>query len=411
MPTHKLPGGRWATPLVVIAVTCVIAVAATAVPGSDAPGILLLEVAPVALVAWRYGWRTGSAGAIVALALTTAIAICRHVPGAGSAITAGVVCFAVAGGGVGALAARARRKDVDSRWFEMSNDLLVEASLDGYFTRLSESWESCLGWTREELMQRPFRELIHPDDLVSTNVYADALDERPGEVVNFENRYQAKDGSWRWLLWCARSDDQRKYAIARDITDRKLLEVERAELLAQLAEMARTDALTGLPNRRAWDEELVRSLAIADRSQEPLALAMVDLDDFKQLNDRLGHAAGDAFLAEAASAWRDSLRAADFVARYGGEEFSVLLRNCPYEEVVPLLERLRGATPRGETCSIGVAFFVPGDAPDDLLGRADNALYAAKHRGRNCVVVATSPLEEALMSTAEVTEGSAASRT
>ncbi|MGH9103496.1 MAG: PAS domain S-box protein, partial [Acidimicrobiales bacterium] len=135
----------------------------------------------------------------------------------------------------------------DTRWFEMSNDMLVEASLDGYFTRVSDRWEQCLGWTKEELTSLPFRELVHPEDLVSTNLHADALEENPGEVVNFENRYRHKDGSYRWLLWCARSDDSRKYAVARDITERKRLEQERDELLRRVQAMAMTDALTGLP--------------------------------------------------------------------------------------------------------------------------------------------------------------------
>ena len=103
----------------------------------------------------------------------------------------------------------------DTRWFEMSNDLLVEASLDGWFVRLSGGWEECLGWTRDELMARPFRDFVHPED-------------RPGHVascrrarpparrgLDFENRYRAKDGSYRWLSWRARSDGERKYAVAR----------------------------------------------------------------------------------------------------------------------------------------------------------------------------------------------------
>ena len=83
----------------------------------------------------------------------------------------------------------------DTRWFEMSNEMLVEASLDGYFVRLSDQWEQTLGWTREELMSRPFKEFIHPDDLEATMVRALRWTSTPGEVVDFENRYRAKDGS------------------------------------------------------------------------------------------------------------------------------------------------------------------------------------------------------------------------
>ena len=92
-----------------------------------------------------------------------------------------------------------------------------------------------------------------------------ALDKAPGEVVDFENRYRAKDGSYRWLLWRARSDDTRKYAVARDITDRKRVEQEHQELLDYVEAIARTDQTTGLPNRRAWEEEVRVGIARAQR--------------------------------------------------------------------------------------------------------------------------------------------------
>ena len=102
--------------------------------------------------------------------------------------------------------------------------------------------------------------------------------------------------------------------------------VRQRELLAtRLQHTARTDALTGLPNRRAWDEELEREILHSARTETPLCVALLDLDFFKQFNDLNGHPAGDSHLKEAASLWRDRLRAADLIARYGGEEFAVLL--------------------------------------------------------------------------------------
>ena len=276
----------------------------------------------------------------------------------------------------------------DRRWFDMSNELLVEADLAGYFTRLSTAWERTLGWTREELMARPFREFIHPDDLATTLPVARALDASPGEVRELENRYRTKDGSWRWLQWSATSDRRRKYAVARDITERKQVEQERQELLAQVEALARTDSLTGLPNRRAWDEEVQREIARARRSGQPLTLAMVDLDHFKRFNDAHGHAAGDDMLAEVAASWRRALRTNDVLARYGGEEFAVLLPACEADEAVRLLDRLRDATPRGETCSVGVATFRLDDTAASLGGRADAALYEAKRSGRDRLAVA-----------------------
>lgn len=300
-------------------------------------------------------------------------------------------------GFVGALVAKGlcgdRRQPADDRhWFEMSNDLLAEVSLDGYFTRLSQPWESTLGWTREELMARPFREFVHPEDLAATNLHADPLERRPGEVSNFENRYLTKDGSWRWLLWSARSDRRRKYAVARDITERKELEQRQRALIDQLGTMAATDALTGLPNRRAWETSLASAIAQAQRDTQPLVVAIIDLDEFKQFNDRHGHGAGDAFLQEAAVAWRTIVRAGDFLARFGGEEFTVLLPGCEPDAAIALLERLRAATPGLQTCSVGVATWVAGESSEDLVARADAALYEAKHRGRDTLVVAESPI-------------------
>lgn len=119
---------------------------------------------------------------------------------------------------------RARARAANTRWFEMSNAMLGEASLDGYFTRLNEQWERKLGWTREELVSRPYLELVHLDDVEATVAAARMLAEAPADVVGFENRYLTKDGSWCWLLWTVRSDAERIYAVAEDVTERKLLE-------------------------------------------------------------------------------------------------------------------------------------------------------------------------------------------
>jgi diguanylate cyclase (GGDEF)-like protein/PAS domain S-box-containing protein len=355
--------------------------------GTDvADGVALLYLLPVALLALHYGPRGGVAGALVALglfALWTVVADV-HISTVGYLTRASAVV--VLGLVAGILASQRSRIATDTRWFEMSNDMLVEASLDGYFTRLSEQWERCLGWTREELMSRPFVEFVHPDDLAATVATGKSLDARPDELVNFENRYRARDGSWRWLLWNARSDEHRKYAVARDITDRKRLESERQQLLARVEAMARTDPTTGLPNRRSWDEEVHRAIARAQRYGHPLAVAMVDFDRFKLFNDTHGHPAGDALLTDAAASWTMTLRATDFIARYGGEEFALLLPDCPPDQSPGLLERFRAATPQDQTVSIGIAYWDRSESPESLVSRADAALYEAKAAGRDRVV-------------------------
>lgn len=278
--------------------------------------------------------------------------------------------------------------DLD-QWFEMSNDLLCTASLDGYFTQLNPAWEQCLGFTRDELMARPYVDFIHPNDVEATFAAAGHLGEGPSQIVNFENRYRAEDGHWRWLLWSARSDGEWIYAVAKDITERKEFELEREQLVTRLEAIARTDELTGLPNRRSWDEELQRELARAARHGTPLCVAMLDLDTFKAYNDAHGHLAGDTLLREAGAAWRLALRVTDFIARYGGEEFALLLPDCPLEAALAVLTRLRSATPPGQTCSIGVAQWDSAERAEALLGRADAALYQAKHAGRDRVVAAS----------------------
>jgi diguanylate cyclase (GGDEF)-like protein/PAS domain S-box-containing protein len=163
---------------------------------------------------------------------------------------------------------------------------------------------------------------------------------------------------------------------------------ERSDLLMKLQRLALTDDLTGLANRRAWQDNLEREIAAARRSTEPLCVAMLDLDHFKRFNDAHGHQAGDRLLIELAHAWRTQLRASDILARYGGEEFALLLPASPIEAASKVLARVRTATPEGQTCSAGLAAFNGSESPEQLIGRADAALYEAKARGRNRTVIA-----------------------
>lgn len=165
--------------------------------------------------------------------------------------------------------------------------------------------------------------------------------------------------------------------------------LDRARLLAQLQETARTDDLTGLPNRRAWDEELPRELSRAARDSRPVCVAMLDLDRFKRFNDDKGHQAGDRLLKQAAAAWASQLRSSDMLARYGGEEFSLLLPGCSLEGAQALVQRLRTSMPDGETVSAGIACWDENESAEDFVGRADSALYAAKRSGRDRFVTAT----------------------
>jgi diguanylate cyclase (GGDEF)-like protein len=159
--------------------------------------------------------------------------------------------------------------------------------------------------------------------------------------------------------------------------------IDRADLLARLEVSARTDDLTGLPNRRAWEEQLPRELARAARDSAPVCVAMLDLDRFKDFNDERGHQAGDRLLKQSAASWATQLRSTDMLARYGGEEFALVLPGCTLADGQLLVERLRAAMPDDQTVSAGIAAWDGEESLELLVGRADRALYSAKRAGRD----------------------------
>jgi diguanylate cyclase (GGDEF)-like protein len=161
--------------------------------------------------------------------------------------------------------------------------------------------------------------------------------------------------------------------------------IDRGELLGRLEVAARTDDLTGLLNRRAWDEELGRELARANRTGAALCVAILDLDRFKQYNDTHGHQAGDRFLKQLSGAWTANLRTGDILARYGGEEFALAFPGTNLEHAQQMLERLCESLPDGQTCSAGVCQWDGEESAESLTARADTLLYAAKAGGRDRV--------------------------
>jgi diguanylate cyclase (GGDEF)-like protein len=175
------------------------------------------------------------------------------------------------------------------------------------------------------------------------------------------------------------ADLRRSTGLVRLLAAEAAVVIERAELLGRLTQIAMTDALTGLPNRRAWDARLEQAI----RGAEAVCVAILDLDRFKDYNDDHGHQAGDRLLKEAAAAWRAQLRPTDTVARYGGDEFVVLLQGDDLEAARAVVDRLRAVTPHGHTCSAGIARRENDEDAAGLVRRADQALYQAKRAGRN----------------------------
>ncbi|HKE78353.1 MAG TPA: diguanylate cyclase [Solirubrobacteraceae bacterium] len=167
------------------------------------------------------------------------------------------------------------------------------------------------------------------------------------------------------------------------LTEEAAAAMQRADLLQRLAELSRTDELTGLPNRRSWEELLDRELRVARRTGQPLSVVMLDLDHFKAYNDRHGHQGGDRLLWLAAHLWRENLRDTDVLARWGGEEFGLLLPGCDAVCAQRLMQRLHEVPLDALTFSAGVSQWDGVSASETLIGEADAALYAAKRGGRN----------------------------
>jgi diguanylate cyclase (GGDEF)-like protein/PAS domain S-box-containing protein len=265
------------------------------------------------------------------------------------------------------------------RLFELSSDLLATFDDQGRFIHLNPAWRSVLGWSPAELLGRRAIELVHPDDADRTL----ALSKRraSGGIAEFENRYRCKDGSYRWLEWNAQRREQRWYAVARDVTDRR-----------RLQQQALRDPLTGLPNRAAFVDRLTHALARLERTPGLVAVLFVDLDRFKVVNDGHGHEVGDRFLKLTAERLSSSVRGIDTVARFGGDEFVILVDDADdARDVVEVGERVVGALEREyrisrDELSIGASVGIAvtrhsSTAPETLLREADIAMYRAKGQG------------------------------
>ena len=164
--------------------------------------------------------------------------------------------------------------------------------------------------------------------------------------------------------------------------------IEHATLRSRMDALALSDSLTGLVTRRVWDEEVPRELARARRAESPLTLAVLDIDHMSAFNMLRGEREGDRLIKETGARWRTELREVDMLARLEGTEFGILLPSCGLGEAVEVLDRVRAATPRGQTASAGVARWDGEEPAELLLARAQDALAAAKEAGRNLTIAA-----------------------
>jgi diguanylate cyclase (GGDEF)-like protein len=176
--------------------------------------------------------------------------------------------------------------------------------------------------------------------------------------------------------------------VLRLVAAQAAIAIEHAALRARMAALSLTDRLTGLVTRRVFEEELPREIARARRAEVPLSVAWLDLDHMGAFNRLRGAGEGDRLIKETGARWRAELREVDVLARLDGVEFGLILPGCGLSEAVEVLDRVRAATPRGQTASAGVARW-DGDEPAELLAiRAQDALAAAKSSGRDVTIPA-----------------------
>jgi diguanylate cyclase (GGDEF)-like protein/PAS domain S-box-containing protein len=287
--------------------------------------------------------------------------------------------------------------------FERSPLGISIVGLDGTFQRVNQALcdmsgftaEQLIGWSADLLVAEEDRDRINQS--VLKGLYLDRA-----EHVTQEIRLERSDGKERWMLVdstlvCDSAGEPMFFVtISSDITDRKMLE-------ERLVHQASHDHLTGLPNRAMLRELIAQGVARTSRRNSPMAVMFVDLDFFKDVNDNLGHAAGDDLLEQVGARLLSSVRLGDVVGRWGGDEFVVLCEDIGGSaSAQSVAQRVCDAlsspfvvedTPVSISASVGVALSYGDECVDGLLARADVVLYQAKRQGRARAVLA--PLEAA----------------
>ena len=298
-----------------------------------------------------------------------------------------------------ALESMARSESRSERRFralvQNATDVVTVIDSDLAMLYHTPSLETTLGWTPGELLGFPIVQIVAPEDRSAIVSYFSGVVAQPGKHPPIEFHALCRDGSQRTVEAISASllDDADLRGVVvtmRDVTDRKLLE-------DQLAHQAFHDALTGLANRALFSDRVTNAIARAMRHKRSVGVLFVDLDDFKTVNDSLGHAAGDELLVFVADRLLSSLRPGDTAARLGGDEFAILIED---EDALDVAVSIAGRVQRvleapfplsGKEvfvrASIGIAELHDGDSADDLLRNADVAMYRAKATGKGCFAV------------------------
>ena len=284
-----------------------------------------------------------------------------------------------------------RSESMFQRTFEHSPVGLAVFNGQRRYVRVNSAYCRFLGRTEQELIGRTILDVTHPDDQAVVQSISDRVRRGSEAFSGVERRYLRPDGSEVWgrvtLIVLEGDGEQEVLSSVIDTTEARAV-------AAELERRAGSDPLTGLANRSTFDAVLASRLV----GPHQVAVLFCDIDRFKQVNDRLGHAAGDELLREVAEAVSGVLRAPDLAARFGGDEFVLMLDDVKgAEHALSVAERVRLSARRqvrlGEqwllsSITVGVALSEPGVTGDQLLARADRALYRAKRLGRDRVELA-----------------------
>jgi diguanylate cyclase (GGDEF)-like protein/PAS domain S-box-containing protein len=276
------------------------------------------------------------------------------------------------------------------QFWRMTSEMLCVMDEDGRLRTINPAWTALLGLAEKQLVGARLAELVHPEDRVTTeNALRDLV--QGVTAVTFEARMRAGDAEWHWIRWNAAPAEDRSaiHAAASDVSGERTT-------IEELERKASIDSLTGVLSRRALFDRLASEFERARRYGSPLAVAVLDLDHFKMVNDRHGHVMGDALLRRLGQLLKKSVRTSDAAGRFGGDEFILVLPESDLagarqtaERVLELMEKEGTvALPDGRMlrlrASLGVSELTP-DVTDVamLVARADASLYRAKRAGRN----------------------------
>lgn len=280
---------------------------------------------------------------------------------------------------------------------ENATDIISTTDLQGHFTYISPSVEKMTGYTVDEVMHHPLEiNYFLPETLKVMEKTLEIVNRMVAngdrfDSVRFEQKQYRKDGSFFWTdtlitgIYDEKDQFKELLGVSRNIT-------EQVKLRDEIIKLSQTDKLTQLYNRSKLDDLLENEYRRSNRTDLPFAVILLDVDQFKWINDHFGHQAGDAILIELAKILRSSIRATDSVGRWGGEEFLFILPDTDETGAMSFAEKVRMQIcethfekPEHVTASLGVTVYRGDCQLETIVSRADHAMYAAKKAGRNQV--------------------------